>query len=208
MALKLITPPAVEPLTLVQAKAHLRVVDSDDDTLISALIIAARQNAENWMGRALIDQTWDLYLDGFPTASENVPSTVVDMAIQIPKPPLIQVVQVAYDNTNGDEILMNPNDYYADVVSEPGWLVLSGLSSWPTTIDAINSVRVRFRAGYLSTDSPPVNKVPEDILSGVKLLLGTMYEHREQQVVGTIANKLPFGVEQLLRHHRVLLGMA
>jgi len=208
MGLKLITPPATEPLTLAQAKAHLRVVDSDDDTYITALVIAARQNAENWMGRALIDQTWDLVLDGFPTASASVSSSVVDMAIQIPKPPLIEVTQVAYDNSNGDEVLMNPNDFYADTASEPGWLVLSGLTTWPTTIDAINSVRVRFRAGYLSTDSPPVNKVPEDILYGVKLLIGSMYEHREQVVVGSIATKLPFGVEQLLRHHRVLLGMA
>lgn len=201
MALKLIAPPANEPITLVEAKAHLRVVDSTDDALISAILRSARENAENWMGRALVDQTWDLYLDEFPTDSPK--------AIQIPRPPLIAVVSVNYSDGAGVEQTMSPSDYYVDDASEPGWIVPAGVgASWPTTIDAINAVRIRFRAGYVTSDSPADTSIPFDIRAGILLTLGSLYEHRESQIVGTIANRLPFGVEQLLRRHRVLLGMS
>lgn len=202
MALKLITPPATLALTVTEAKQHLRVTGTDRDSEIEAYTRAAISAVENWTGRALIDQTWDLYLDTFPTDATA-------LEIEIPKPPLIEIVQVAYDDANGDEQIMSPNNYYVDTVSQPGWIVPQGVGAvWPTPIVAINTVRVRFRAGYLSTDSPPVSAVPEDIKAGIKLTLGTMYEYRELQTVGNIAAPLPFGVEQLLRHHRVLLGMA
>lgn len=201
MGLILITPPTIEPVTIVEAKAHLRVISSDDDTLISALIAAARMNVEGWLGRALIGQTWDLYLDEFPTDTFK--------GIEIPLPPLISIDSVKYDDTSGVEQTMNPSSYYVDVASQPGWLVPTGSgASWPTTIDAINSVRIRFTAGYVTNDSPPVGSVPQDIKSGLLLVLGSLYEHRESQIVGTIANKLPLGVEYLLRRHRVLLGMS
>lgn len=202
MGLILITPPAIEPVTLVEAKAHLRVNFSDDDTLISAFVAASRMNVEGWLGRALIDQTWDLYLDEFPTDTFK--------GIQIPLPPLISVTSVKYDDAAGVEQTMDPTGYYVDVASQPGWIVPTGGSgaSWPTPLDAINSVRIRFRAGYMTSDSPPVGSVPQDIKHGLLLTLGSLYEHRESQVVGTIANKLPLGVESLLRRHRVLLGMS
>jgi uncharacterized phiE125 gp8 family phage protein len=209
MGLRLITPPASEPISLAEAKTHLRVIDSDQDSLISALITAARMNCENWTGRAFVDQEWELVLDGFPSTSLLTTGTTdVKYAIRIPKPRLIEVTQFAYDDAAGDEQIMNVSDYYVDSVSEPGWVVPNGTSSWPSTIDAINSVRIRFRAGYLSTDSPPVDDVPDDVKAAIKLTLGSLFEHRESQVVGTIASALPIGVEALLRPHRVLLGMA
>ena len=200
MAVKLISPPATLALTVVEAKKHLRIETSDQDSEVQAYTMAAIANVENWLGRALIDQTWELYLDKFPTGS--------DLEIEIPKPPLIEVLQVAYDDSNGDEQIIASGSYYVDTVTQPGWVIPQGSLLWPTPIDAINSVRVRFRAGYLSTDSPPVAAVPEDIKAAIKLTLGNLWEYRETQVVGIMASKLPFGVEQLLRQHRVLLGMA
>lgn len=182
---------------------HLRVVDDDEDDLIEALIKAARSNVEEWTGRALIDQTWDLYFDSFPTDLEH-------LEIKIPKPPLISVVGVFYNDSAGVEQEISTSDYYVDNVSQPGWIVPAGSSptAWPTPIEAINATRIRFRAGYVNNDSPADTFVPEDIKAAVKLLLGSMYEHRETMVVGATAVQLPFGVENLLRPHRVLLGMA
>lgn len=198
MPIKLITPAATDAITLEEAKSHLRVVDSDDDTYIGALIKAGITNAETWLGRALIDQTWELYLDNFPSTGE----------ILIPLPPLIEVISIKYDDSAGVEQIISPSSYYVDTISQPGWVVPAGTLTWPTTIDAINSVRIRFRAGYLDNNSPPVAAVPFDIKAGILLNIGAMYEHREETVVGNIVNKLPWGSEQLFRPHRVLFGMA
>ena len=68
MALIRIAAPASEPLALADAKAHCRVDHTDDDALITALIVAAREQAEHETGRALVTQTWELVHDAFPEA--------------------------------------------------------------------------------------------------------------------------------------------
>lgn len=196
MGLKLIEAPATEPITLDEAKAHLRVTQADDDDLISIFIKAARQSAERFLGRALIDQTWELILDEFP-----------DSEIEIPLPPLIEVVSIYYDDAAGDEQLVPPADYAVDTSNSPGWVVPVS-SGWPSPIEAINSVRIRFRAGYLNTDSPPAADVPFDIKAAILLTLGTLYAHRETIVVGQTVALLPWAAEQLLRPHRIHLSMA
>jgi len=66
MASILLTPPAVEPLSLAEAKAFLRVETEDDDPLIAALIAAGRVHVERQTGLALITQGWRLVLDCWP----------------------------------------------------------------------------------------------------------------------------------------------
>jgi uncharacterized phiE125 gp8 family phage protein len=198
--IKLVTPPVAPVLTLAEAKSHLRVGHSDDDSTIVALEQAATRHCEQWTGRAFVDQIWDLYLDSFPGTNA--------MEIKIPLPPLIQIVQIAYDNSTGDETIVPVNGYFVDSVSEPAWLVPQLGASWPTTIDAINTVRVRFRAGFMSPDSPPLIDVPEDVKAAVKLTLGDLFENRQRVLIDSTAVQLPWGAENLLRQYRVLLGMA
>jgi hypothetical protein len=66
LSTKLVTPPVIEPVTLAQAKQHLRVDFPEDDTLISMYITAARQYCEKATGRAFYNQTWLRTLDFFP----------------------------------------------------------------------------------------------------------------------------------------------
>ena len=68
--LTLVTAPASEPVSLTEAKAHLRLDSADDDSLITALIRSARETAEAHMRRALVSQTWRLSLDRFPAAPQ------------------------------------------------------------------------------------------------------------------------------------------
>ena len=201
MGVKLITPAATTPVSLDEAKAHLRVASNDDDTAISGYIEAATKMCEAFTGRAFIDQTWQLVLDSFPTG--------IDLEIKIPKPPLIEIVDIAYDDPDGAPVSIVADQYFVDNVSEPGWVVPANASlSWPTPISAINSVRIRFRAGYVDNNSPQGAAVPGDIKSAILLTIGNFYEQREGQVVGSQVYQLPWGIEQLLRQHRVLLGMA
>ncbi len=62
----LLTGPAIEPLSLVEAKAFLRVATSDDDDVIAALIADARFHVEAQTRRALITQNWRMALDARP----------------------------------------------------------------------------------------------------------------------------------------------
>jgi len=200
MALRLITGPTVEPITLAQAKAHLRVDHTDDDLWITAAIIGCRVYAENFMGRALVSQTWELVIDEFPD----------DGDIKLPKSPLRSVVSIKYDDAAGVETTMSTLDYYVDTASEPGWVVVA--NDWPTTLDSINTVRIQFVAGYApSADSPDnlVANIPQSIINGILLHLGFMYANRESVVVGTTVAAIPWGgVDELYRQYRVEISMA
>lgn len=200
MALRLITAPTVEPLTLAEAKAHLRVDHTDDDSLIAIYLAAARADCEEWTARAFVTQTWELVLDEFP-----------DDEIQIPRPPLQSVESIKYDDGDGVEQTLATTEYTVDTTSQPGWVV-PVTTGWPTsTFEGINSVRIRFVAGYLNADSPNdlTANIPSSIKAAILLQLGRLYENREDVVVGTTVNRLPIGTtEYLLRPYRVALGMA
>ena len=193
MALKLITPPVAYPVTLAEAKAHLRVDHNDEDALITTFLAASTDFCEAFLGRALMPQTWELVLDQFPTNE-----------IKLPKPPLIEVLSVQYDDGAGD--LQSYTSYSMDNVSEPGWIVPDG--SWPGTFDGINAVRIRYRAGYFVSDSPTDTKVPDDLKAAVLLYMGSLYANRETIITGTIAAQVPWSAEQLLRRKRIDLSMA
>ncbi len=201
MALRLITPPAIEPVTLVEAKAHCRVDHTEDDARILAYIAAARNDCEEWTARAFVTQTWELVVDEFPNNE-----------IMIPKPPLQSITSIKYDDGDGVETTLGTTEYEVDAVSQPGWVV-PVTTGWPSsTWEGINAVRIQFVAGYAPTNDSPedlASNVPASIKHAILLQVGQYYDNREDIVVGTVINKLPVGgVEALLRMYRVALGMA
>lgn len=200
MAIRLITPPTVEPVTLARAKEHLRVDHSTDDDLIQAMIEGARQFAEKFTARAFITQTWELVIDEFPVNE-----------ILLPLPPLQSIESIKYDDAAGVEQTLAASEYSVDDASEPGWVLPVG--SWPTVFDGINSVRIRFVAGYdPGTDSPIdlAANVPASLKSGILLHVGSLYAQRESFVVGTTVVDIPSSVAilHMFRQYRVALGMA
>lgn len=174
MSLIIITPPATEPVTLAEARLHLKVDSTDDDTLISALITAMREQAEHRTGRAFITQTLELVLDAFPAD------------IELPRPPALAITSVKYYDTNGTQQTMDAALYSLDSNSEPAWLVPAYGESWPATYGIPNAVRVRYTAGYGAASDVP-SAIKAWILSG----LSTMYNIREQVVVGGVMSPLP-----------------
>lgn len=200
MARKLVTAASTYPVTVAEAKAHLREVDSDNDDLIETLVKAATGHAEKYLGRALINQTWDLYLDDFPDDDEP---------IEIPLPPLIEVVGVFTRDADGNEDEVDLDSVIIDLASEPARVSI-GSGSWPTVDDdVINAVRVRFRAGYVDNSvSPAEGDVPDDIKAAILLHVGALFAHREEVVIGQAANLLPWGAKALLDLHRHDLSMA
>lgn len=191
MAVKLITPPASEPVSVSEAKLHLRVDGADEDTLISGLITAARQYVEDYTQRALITQTWRLLLDEFPNGD----------TIHVPLPPLQSVNSVTYYDEDGALQTLPTTDYHVDPESAQGRVVLTDGKCWPTTQTRPNAVTIEFVAGYGDAAS-----VPQAIKQAILLLVAHWYEHREAVVIGTsgnVAKEAAFAVDALLTPYRV-----
>lgn len=184
MPLEITTGPTIEPVTLDEAKTHLRIENTADDALIMALIVAAREMAEQFTGRALITQTWTLYLDKF------------DTEIRTPLPPLQSVAEIKYTDTDGAEQILDPATYIVDTKSKPGRIV--SVDGWPDTDTTPNAVAVQFVAGY---GSP--GQVPETIKAAIRLMVADLYESRESYIVGTTAAPLPTTSETLLWPYKV-----
>jgi len=198
MAIRKITAPAVTPVTLAEAKAHLNVDFSDDDSLIALYLASATDTAQEFMGRAIVEQTLELVIDEFP-----------DEGVRLPYPPLVEVVSVYYDREDdGFETPLSDAEYVVDNASEPGWVV--PVTSWPATIAGINAVRIRYIAGYAAQGSPAdyTIGIPGAIKAAVLLTLGTLYAHRSSVVVGVAPALLPWSAEQLLRQYRIHTAMA
>lgn len=218
MGLKLITAPANDPVSLDEAKAHLRVDFTDDDILIEAFIEAATDYVDGpkgFLGRALIQQTWDLYLHEFPHPMfgryHGRHHFRRSSYIEVPLPPLISVGGVFYLDSSGVEQEMDDTLYRVDPSSEPGRISLAMGASWPQPQHVDSSVRIRFTAGYVdATNSPATDNVPRTIKSAILMHIGDLYANRETMVSGqrAAAVTLPWASEQLLRPHRVILSMA
>lgn len=191
MALTLVTGPAVEPVSVSEAKSHLRVDISDDDTLIGTLITVARTHVEQHLRRALVTQVWDLVLDCFPGA-----------VLRLPLPPLASVTSITYTDVDGNGGTVSAGDYLVDVDEEPGRVVLKSAATWPAVVlREAAGVRVRFSAGYGAAAD-----VPEPIKQAILLLVGSLYENREDVLVaqGVTVMRIPFGVQALLMPYRIL----
>lgn len=185
LTLALVTEPAEEPVSLTEAKSHLRVDIDDDDTLISSLITAAREVVEKLSRRALVTQTWRLSLDEWPDGDE----------IDIPKPPLQSVSSITYTDSDDTTTTWSSSLYEVDADSEPGRVKLAYGESWPAdTLAETNPIKITFVAGYGEAAD-----VPDRWKQAIKLILGHWYENREEIIVsGAVPKEIPMAAGSLI----------
>jgi uncharacterized phiE125 gp8 family phage protein len=204
--MQLITPAAAEPVSLAEAKHHLRVDFDEDDALIQALICAARQAAEMLTQRQLVTARWRMVLDSFPGSGlMGVPAgqtfSLPWHAILIPKSPLQSVVEIRYLDMAGAWQAIPAANYTVDSACEPARITPVFGQIWPVSLPQIGAVSVVFDAGYGGA-----GQVPEGLKSWIKLRLGSLYAHREE--VASMArgriDPLPF-VDGLLDPYKVPL---
>ncbi|OJX04581.1 MAG: hypothetical protein BGO72_21450 [Burkholderiales bacterium 70-64] len=172
----------MEPVTLEEAKLHLRVEHDAEDTLISSLISAARGQCEHLLERAIARQTLMLAIDEFPADG-----------IRLPWPPIVTIDSLAYVDVDGIEQTMPPAGYYLDEAQEPCWLLPAYGSSWPSARIEANAVRVTYQAGYA--------ECPAEIKGWLLLTIGTLYATRES-ASDRPAQPSPF-VDRLIDRWRV-----
>lgn len=193
-----LTGPDTEPVTRAEAKLHCRI-DSDitaDDDLIDALIIAAREWVEDYTGRALIDQTWQLQYQGYSYGE-----------FRLRRSPVIEVESFVYDVGGVATTLAASNYELVGRLTKFPKIIPAFGATWPAT-NWVRPMTIQFRAGYADRSVSPTEgaeKVPEAFKHAIKLLVGHFYENRE-----AMANQadVPEAVKWLLNPHRCELGIA
>lgn len=189
MSLVLFQGPTLEPVTVQEATDWARITNSSEDDLVEGLIRSARAHVEQLTGRALLTQTWDLYLDCFPEQ------------IDVPRPPLQAVTYIKYTDANGTLQTLASSEYTVDAKAEPGRIVPAYGKSWPGTRYEPNAVQVRFVAGYGPEASDVDAKAPE-LRQAIGVLVATMYEQRETNT-DQLVTDVPEAFTQLIAQHRM-----
>jgi len=160
---------------------------STEDGLIGALIVAAREIAENETGRSLISQTWKKTLDAFPRG------------IVLPYPPALAVTHIKYTDLDGVLQTLAPASYTLDKEQEPGWITPAYGYAWPDVRAVVNAIEVVYTAGY----GEDAGSVPQAIKQWILLTVGHHFENREASVAGVSIAPLPF-LAGLLDPYRIL----
>lgn len=183
-AVSLAGAPSCEPITLAEAKLHLRVDADDDDDLITALIQGAREWAENYTRRSFVQRGLELRMDSFPAE------------ILLPRGPVQSVTAVKYTDSAGSLQTVSTDLYQTDLYGTPPRIVLVSGATWPTPkLGAVNAVLVQYTAGYPEPETSPqgmADNVPAAVKAAIKILVGYWYENREA------AAQVPMAVKALL----------
>jgi len=157
-----VTAPSAEPVTTAEVKAFLRVDGSDEDTLIAALAVAARDAVEADTGRSLITTTWDYTLDRWPTARR----------VAVPRVPLVSVTSITTYDVDNAATTFGAADYRADTAH--GVIALDDGASWPTDLRAVAGIVIRYVAGYGAAGSD----VPQGLRMAILRRAAYDFEHR------------------------------
>lgn len=166
-------PSTIEPITLEQAKRHLRVVIDDENADIEFMITAARNMLEQRLQRVLVPRQVTEFAWGFAT---NMPLSVV---------PYLDDLVVEYTDPNGDGFVLDNAAYEMDITTEPAVLFAATGTQWPVTRYARGVVKLHYRAGYAE------GQVPASLRQWMLLAIGTMYAHRESIITGVSVTPLP-----------------
>jgi uncharacterized phiE125 gp8 family phage protein len=185
----LLTPPAVEPITLADAKAYLRVDNSDDDAVINALIAGARGHIEAQTRGALITQSWRLVRDAWPG----------DGRIAVVPSPLRQITAARVYRLDGTTQALDLQSFVSDIAATPA--IISFLSwSLPVPGRPAAGIEIDVEVGY--GDAP--SDVPDPLRQAIKVLVAHWYENRGLIALGQTLAVLPAMVPALIAPYRVL----
>ena len=189
----LVTAPAHLPVTMREAKDHLRLEQDDltADAELWAKIQAATSVAENEAARRFVTQTISWSTDDFPAGDY----------ITLPGGQLRSITSLTYTDSAGTATAWARTNYFASTTHEPGRLHLAYGIQWPSvTLKPADGIVVQYVVGYgTAADMPPA------IRAAILLILGDLWENREDQVIGQgfVNFSLPRGAVALLAPYRI-----
>jgi hypothetical protein len=173
-SVQLTTGGITEPVTLQEAKDYARIDGFTEDTLITSLITMARTHCESYIGKCIVSKTVTIDSFTFP------------YQFQMPYGPLTNVLNISKCVTIDQNGVETPLNYQVNAGLFPKLFILGGAQSY--------KFKLVYTAGFTT--------VPEDIKLAIKMLVNTLYERREDVVVGTIVADFPLGVKALLMPYK------
>jgi uncharacterized phiE125 gp8 family phage protein len=186
MTIAELLPPLAEPITLAEAKAHLRLDADDEDTLLAALIRAAREHMEAETGLCLINRLLRLYLDDWPEGR----------VIQIARGPVQTIEMVTVYDSAGAPVEVDTSGYVLDGAARPARLILP---ERPATERALNGVEVDFTAGFGESGVD----VPDTLKRALLLHVAAMFELRGVLEPQDQPGAVPAGYDRLVAPYRL-----
>lgn len=194
MPLILTSSPAVEPVTVAEAKAHLRIDGTAEDTLIASLVVTSRLHVEAAAALALVTQGWSWFLDAWPPG----PPGRSGHAVKLPLRPVQSIAAVRLYDDSASATTLDPATYFLDGAAAPPRLVRHSALPWPRSGRIANGIEIAFIAGF----GPTAADVPAPIRQAILLLVAHWYEHRSPLEEGAHAAPLPTMVSELLAPYR------
>lgn len=187
MSLSLISGPALEPVTLAEAKLYLRLDGPAEDALVQSLIVTSRAHIEAALGLALITQNWRLTLDQWPDDG------IVEAAVW----PVNSVTAIRSRLTGADAVTLPLSGVVLDTGSRPTRIALRP-GTVPLTSEPIGGIEIDLAAGF----GDQATDVPAPVRQALLLLVSHWYENREPALVGHEATRVPHSVSDLLQPYR------
>ncbi len=199
--------PDIEPITLEEAKSHLHIeLDyTDEDALITSLIRTARRLCESYSGRSFMTQERVIKMDRFPSC-EYYNRSRLPNGITVPYGPIQSIDSVKYIDSDGNEVELTEDvDFKADLHSDLARIFPT--DTWPSTSNEPNAVSVEYTAGFDAV-SGGTEEFPEEIRQAMLMQIGTLYENRQDEVLGTSVNKMNWTSKALLDPYKVYWNAA
>lgn len=208
------TDPAVEPVTVAEMDQFLRgdnVIESVDGTLVESLIVAAREYVEEFTRRALITQTWTMYMDRWPQTQdplgwwdgvrEGSISSGDARSLTLPIGPLQSVKSIKTFDQDNNETLFPDTNYFLNTTATPGEVILNTGVVWPTFTRNRMGIEVVYVAGY----GDAATDVPSPLRMAIKQLVTHWYEDREFTKTQSDQNQAiaPLHVQSILNRYKV-----
>jgi uncharacterized phiE125 gp8 family phage protein len=183
---KVVTPATSNIMTTSDVKSHLKVDTTADDTLISNLLVACTNSAQEYTNRFFMATTLDMFADTWEEISTLL------------KSPVTSVTHIKYYDSNDSQQTLDGTVYGVDAASMPTRIFLKPNQSFPNLSERKNAIEVRYVVGAAS-----VLDVDDAIKQAVLLQIGNLYQNRESVVTGTIATELPMNSKFLLDQYKI-----
>lgn len=183
------TAPTIPVVDLDTLKEHVRVDYSitDQDQVLQTYLDAATTWLEDYTGRSMTTQTWQLSACDFP------------VRLWLPRAaPLASVTFVKYYRATTLTTL-SASVYTVPAFSEPAYLGLVDGQTWPAVDTRDDAVQIEYVTGATTADA-----VPAPLRQAVQLVAGHWFANREEVVVsGAVPKRLPMAVEALCAPYRL-----